>query len=75
MKSLDAGVIRRDEAYSKKAVLEKLGISQSFWDKMLDDGLPYASIGHSRWVTGDALVSYLEQIMQRKNSTSYQTAV
>jgi hypothetical protein len=39
------GKIHRDEAYSKQMVLQRLGISQKFWDKMLDDGLPYTNVG------------------------------
>ena len=46
------GLVHTSEAYNKKMVLERLGISQKFWDKMLDEGLPYTVIGHSRWVTG-----------------------
>lgn len=55
-----SGVIHVAEAYSKSMVLQRLGISQRFWDKMLDEGLPYAIIGHSRWVTGQNLMLHLE---------------
>ena len=61
------GIIRSDEAYSKQMVLQKLGISQKFWDKMLDDGLPYANVGHTRWVTGQALIEHLSRNAERKN--------
>jgi hypothetical protein len=60
------GVIRADEAYSKKAVLVRLGISQKFWDRMLDEGLPYTVVGHTRWVTGQALITHLHQHAERK---------
>ena len=65
MKSNGTGVIRADEAYSKAVVIERLGISQRFWDKMLDDGLPFSNVGHARWVTGAELIAYLQ-----KNSTT-----
>ena len=44
-KSHSFGVIDVAEAYSKTMVLERLGISQKFWDKMLDEGLPL----HTCW--------------------------
>jgi len=62
----ECGLIRRDEAYSKSAAMERLGISQRFWDKMLDNGLSYATIGHSRWVTGEALFRYFESMAENK---------
>ena len=55
------GVISTDEAYSKAMVLERLGISQKFWDQMLDAGLPFAAVGHSRWVTGGDLIEFLKK--------------
>ena len=61
------GVIRSSEAYSKRMVLDRLGISQKFWDKMLDEGLPYTVVGHSRWVTGEDLIKHLKQHSERKN--------
>jgi len=61
------GVIRSDEAYSKHMILQRLGISQKFWDKMLDDGLPYTSVGHTRWVTGQALIEHLQRNAERKS--------
>ena len=62
------GLIRQDEAYSKAALMLRLGISQKFWDKMLDEGLPYASIGHSRWVIGRDLIEFFA-----KHSTTKRT--
>ena len=41
MPHIEAGVIHAHEAYSKRMVLQRLGISQKFWDKLLDEGLPY----------------------------------
>jgi hypothetical protein len=55
------GFINADDAYSKAVVLERLGISQKFWDKMLDDGLPFTEIGHTRWVIGKNLIEYLSR--------------
>ena len=46
MKNQEAGIVNVNEAYSKRAVMQLLGISQKFWDKMLDEGLPYTVIGH-----------------------------
>ena len=60
------GVIHADEAYSKRSVLERLGISQKFWDKMLDEGLPYTVVGHTRWVTGKHLIEHLSRNAERK---------
>lgn len=64
--SNEGGVIRLDEAYSKRCVMERLGISQRFWDQMLDDGLPFTVVGHSRWVTGIAVMEYLARFAQTK---------
>lgn len=66
MKKNGHGVIKADEAYSKTAILERLCISQKFWDKMLDEGLPYTIVGHSRWVTGKALIEHLNTHAERK---------
>ena len=66
------GVIRADEAYSKMAILKRLGISQKFWDKMLDEGLPYTVVGHSRWVTGQALIEHLHKHAERKTNEQTQ---
>ena len=59
------GLVRQDEAYSKSTLMQRLGISQKFWDKMLDDGLPYVNVGHARWVIGRDLIEFLA-----KNSTT-----
>jgi hypothetical protein len=58
--------IHEKEAYSKTEILQRLGISQKFWDKMLREGLPYTVIGHSRWVTGQALIEYLNRNAERR---------
>ena len=68
MATASSGVIRTDEAYSKQMVLQRLGISQKFWDKMLSEGLPYTTVGHTRWVTGQALIEHLSRNAERKNS-------
>ena len=68
MKRDGHGVIKADEAYSKSLILERLGISQKFWDKMLDEGLPYTVIGHSRWVTGKDLIEHLSRKAERKDT-------
>ncbi len=65
-KNNSLGLIRADEAYSKRCVLIRLGISQRFWDKMLDEGLPYTNVGHSRWVTGEDIMNYLKKFAQTK---------
>lgn len=65
-KSVATGFINSQEAYSKQMVLERLGISQRSWDKMLDEGLPYTSIGHTRWVTGQDLIEHLKSKAERK---------
>ncbi len=66
MKSAIEGIINRQEAYSKSVIISKLGISQKFWDKLLNEGLPYTMVGHARWVTGEALIKHLEQRAQTK---------
>jgi len=66
MNQKSTGFIHADEAYSKAMVLQRLGISQRFWDKLLDDGLPYTSVGHTRWVTGRDLIDYFEKHSQTK---------
>lgn len=62
-----AGVISAHEAYNKREVLLRLKISQRSWDKMLDEGLPYSSVGKWKWVTGKDLIEYLNRIAVRKN--------
>lgn len=61
-----SGVINAAEAYSKRSLLDRLGISQKFWDKMLDEGLPYTVVGHTRWVTGANLIKHLSSNAERK---------
>jgi len=68
MNNKPAGVISAEEAYSKAIVMERLGISQKFWDKMLDDGLPFANVGHTRWVTGRDLIVHFEKHSQTKQA-------
>ena len=68
MKVAVEGVIHRHEAYSKATLLARLGISQRFWDKLLDEGLPYTIVGHTRWVTGEALISHLVVRAQQKQT-------
>ena len=68
MKSTATGLIHISEAYNKSTVLQRLGISQKFWDKMLDEGLPYTVIGHSRWVTGKDLIEHLHRKAERKQT-------
>ena len=60
------GFVRADEAYSKRTVLDRLGVGQKVWDRMLDEGLPYTPVGHTRWVTGQALIEHLTRHAERK---------
>lgn len=60
------GVIHAAEAYSKQTVLNRLGVSQKVWDQFLDDGLPYTTVGHTRWVTGLAIIEHLQRHAKRK---------
>jgi hypothetical protein len=68
MKTAVEGVINCHEAYSKATLLARLGISQRFWDKLLDDGLPYTIVGHTRWVTGEALIKHLVERAKQKQT-------
>ena len=61
------GMISVEEAYSKYELMRRLGISQPFWDTMLNEGLPYASIGHARWVTGKDVIEYMVKHSERKS--------
>ncbi len=61
------GMVSEHEAYAKHEVIRRLGISQRFWDKMLGEGLPFANMGHSRWVTGRDLIDYMKRNAIRKN--------
>ena len=69
MAQIDTGMIHANEAYSKRMVLQRLGISQKFWDKLLDEGLPYTPVGHSRWVTGQALIEHLSRNAEKKGES------
>ncbi len=64
------GVIRADEAYSKHELLNRLNISQRFWDQMLDSGLPFCNIGHARWVRGSDVIEYMRRHSERRQPTS-----
>ncbi len=68
------GVINADEANSKNEVMSRLGISQRFWDVMLDNGLPYSNIGHCRWVTGQSLIEYMTKHSETKASRPAESA-
>ena len=68
MNAAVTGLVHASEACNQKMVLERLGISQKFWDKMLDEGLPYTVIGHSRWVTGKDLIEHLHRKAERKQT-------
>jgi hypothetical protein len=43
-----------------------MGISQKTWDAMLKDGLPFAQIGKSRWVSGQDLIDYYTKKSRQK---------
>jgi len=66
VKDKPIGMINAHEAYSKQEAMNRLGISQRFWDLMLDNGLPYANVGHARWVTGQALLDYINTHSETK---------
>lgn len=68
--STPTGVICASEAYTKRELMLRLGISQRSWDKMLDKGLPYTPLGHTRWVTGRAVIEYLENESEQKGGSS-----
>ena len=68
------GVINAQEAYSKTELMSRLGISQRFWDQMLDGGLPFSNIGHSRWVTGQALIEYMTKHSETKANRPAESA-
>lgn len=67
------GVISASEAYSKTELMLRLNISQKFWDKMLNDGLPVAQMGHAKWVTGQNLIAYLDRTAGQKNGQDIPT--
>ena len=62
------GTVNSLEAYSKRTAMQLLGISQKFWDKMLDEGLPYTCVGHTRWVTGKDLIEHFSRNAERKRA-------
>ena len=64
------GVIRADEAYSKSELLNRLGISQKFWDLMLDNGLPHSNVGHAKWVLGADVLNYMRRSSVRRPSAT-----
>jgi len=64
--AIPIGRIHADEAYSKKIAFEVLGISQRFWDKMLDEGLRYTTVGKTRWVTGEEILNWMHRNAIRK---------
>ncbi|EMI17915.1 hypothetical protein LF1_10960 [Rubripirellula obstinata] len=66
MPQIDVGVINVNEAYSKQMLLKKLCVSQKYWDKLLSEGCPYSVVGHSRWVTGQALIEHLTRNAETK---------
>jgi len=65
-KEPQSGVIHAAEAYSKQTVLNRLGVSQKVWDQFLDNGLPFTIVGHSRWVTGQALIEHMQRHAKRR---------
>ena len=68
MAGIVTGLIHSNEAYNKQMVLQRLGISQKFWDHMLEEGLPYTAVGHSRWVTGADLIEFLKKHSMKKQT-------
>ena len=75
MPKLATGLINSQEAYSKYEVMNRLGISQRFWDQMLNNGLPYANVGHSRWVTGQAIIDYMNKHVETKTNSTIAESV
>jgi hypothetical protein len=63
------GIINANELYTKQELLRRLGISQKFWDKMLDDGLPYSKVGHAKCVAGKDVIEHLSRQAERKRGT------
>jgi len=66
-KNAEVGFIRADEAYAKQELMQRLGISQKFWDKMLSEGLPAAQVRHAKWVTGQSVIDYINQPQKQKS--------
>ena len=69
-KSITLGVICTHEAYAKRELMQRLSISQKFWDKMIAEGLPVTQIGHGKWVSGQSVMEYLERHAQSKNGAT-----
>ncbi len=65
-KTAEVGYVRADEAYAKQELMIRLRISQKFWDKMVNEGLPAAQIGHAKWVTGQSVIDFINQNAKRK---------
>lgn len=63
------GIVRADELYFKQQLLKRLGISQKFWDKMRDDGLPFSKVGRRKVVAGKDLIEHLSRQAERKRGT------
>lgn len=70
MSNAKTGTISSSEAYSKAMLMQRLGISQRFWDKMLDEGLPFTSVGHSRWVAGCDVIEFFRRRSEVKNDSN-----
>ncbi|HBN75498.1 MAG TPA: topoisomerase II [Planctomycetaceae bacterium] len=66
-KSTSHGLISTNEAYSKRELIARLGVSQKFWDQMLDNGLHFTQIGHQRWVWGHKVIEYIEKHSKQKS--------
>ena len=64
-------IIRADEAYSKGELLQRLGISQKFWDLMLNDGLPFTKVGKGRWVRGQDVLDYFQKRSETKQAVQH----
>lgn len=69
------GVIDERKAYSKEQLMKHLGVSQKTWDKMLDEGLKFTEIGHTRWVIGRNLIEYMERTAKTKQDLDVTDAV
>lgn len=65
-KARPLGIIRSDELYCKEHLFERLGISQKFWDKMRDEGLPISKVGRRKCVAGKDLIEHLSNQAERK---------
>ena len=43
-------------------------LARSSGDLMLDNGLPYSSVGHAKWVLGAELIEYLRRTSVRRDA-------